>query len=106
MSVNPPVCLQSQIINLELVLADLDAVTKRIEKVANKARILKDKESVEKAKITSTETPSGAKEWTENSQSSKLNDIKELLQNAENTKITKLSTMIENGQYTEFQQEL
>ncbi len=64
------------------------------------------KESVEKAKITSTETPSGAKEWTENSQSSKLNDIKELLQNSENTKIIKLSTMIENGQYTEFQQEL
>ncbi len=40
-----------EIINLELVLADLDAVTKRIEKVANKARILKDKDSVYEMKI-------------------------------------------------------
>ena len=35
-----------EIINLELVMADLDTVTKRIDKIANKARILKDKESV------------------------------------------------------------
>lgn len=35
-----------EVINLELVMADLDSVNKRIEKVANKARIQKDKESV------------------------------------------------------------
>ncbi len=35
-----------EVINLELVMADLDTVSKRIEKIENKARILKDKESV------------------------------------------------------------
>ena len=35
-----------EVINLELVMADLDTVNKRIEKVANKARIQKDKESL------------------------------------------------------------
>ena len=35
-----------EIINLELVMADLDTVNKRIEKVENKARIQKDKESL------------------------------------------------------------
>ena len=35
-----------EVINLELVMSDLDTVTKRIEKIENKARILKDKESV------------------------------------------------------------
>ncbi len=35
-----------EIINLELVMADLDAVNKRIGKIENKARILKDKESM------------------------------------------------------------
>ena len=35
-----------KVINLELVMADLDTVSKRIDKIANKARILKDKESV------------------------------------------------------------
>ena len=35
-----------EIINLELVMADLDTVNKRIEKVENKARIQKDKESM------------------------------------------------------------
>ena len=35
-----------EVINLELVMADLDSVNKRIDKIANKARILKDKESV------------------------------------------------------------
>ena len=35
-----------EVINLELVMADLDTVSKRIDKIANKARILKDKESV------------------------------------------------------------
>lgn len=35
-----------EVINLELVMADLESVNKRIEKVANKARIQKDKESV------------------------------------------------------------
>ena len=35
-----------EIINLELVMADLDTVTKRIEKIENKARIQKDKESI------------------------------------------------------------
>lgn len=35
-----------EIINLELVMADLETISKRIDKVANKARILKDKESV------------------------------------------------------------
>jgi len=35
-----------EIINLELVMADLETVTKRIEKVEVKARIAKDKESV------------------------------------------------------------
>ena len=32
-----------EVINLELVMADLDTVNKRIEKIANKARIQKDK---------------------------------------------------------------
>lgn len=35
-----------EVINLELVMADLDTVNKRIEKIANKARIQKDKESM------------------------------------------------------------
>ena len=35
-----------EVINLELVMADLETVTKRIEKIENKARILKDKESL------------------------------------------------------------
>lgn len=35
-----------EVINLELVMADLDTVSKRIEKIENKARILKDKESL------------------------------------------------------------
>lgn len=35
-----------EVINLELVMADLDSVNKRIEKIENKARILKDKETV------------------------------------------------------------
>ena len=35
-----------EVINLELVMADLDTINKRIDKVANKARILKDKESL------------------------------------------------------------
>ena len=35
-----------EVINLELVMADLDTVTKRMEKIENKARILKDKDSV------------------------------------------------------------
>ena len=35
-----------EVINLELVMADLDTVNKRLEKVENKARIQKDKESV------------------------------------------------------------
>ena len=34
------------VINLELVMADLDLVNKRIDKIANKARILKDKDSI------------------------------------------------------------
>ncbi|MBR0294799.1 MAG: redox-regulated ATPase YchF [Bacilli bacterium] len=35
-----------EVINLELVMADLDSVNKRIDRIANKARILKDKDSV------------------------------------------------------------
>ena len=35
-----------EVINLELVMADLDTVTKRMEKIENKARVVKDKESV------------------------------------------------------------
>ena len=35
-----------EVINLELVMADLDSINKRYEKIANKARIQKDKESV------------------------------------------------------------
>ena len=35
-----------EVINLELVMADLDTVSKRLEKIANKARIQKDKESL------------------------------------------------------------
>lgn len=35
-----------EVINLELVMADLDLVNKRIDKIANKARILKDKDSI------------------------------------------------------------
>lgn len=40
-------------INLELVLADLDTVTKRVEKIANKARLSKDKVAVEEMAILS-----------------------------------------------------
>ena len=36
-----------EVINLELVMADLDTVSKRIDKIANKARIQKDKECIE-----------------------------------------------------------
>lgn len=42
-----------EVINLELVMADLDAVNKRIDKVANKARILKDKDSMLEMSILS-----------------------------------------------------
>ena len=42
-----------EVINLELVMADLDSVNKRIDKVANKARIQKDKESVLEMSILS-----------------------------------------------------
>ena len=35
-----------EVINLELVMADLDMVNKRIDKISNKARINKDKESL------------------------------------------------------------
>jgi len=35
-----------EVINLELVMADLDTVTKRIEKIETKARVMKDKESL------------------------------------------------------------
>ena len=42
-----------EIINLELVMADLDTVTKRIDKIANKARIQKDKESILEMSILS-----------------------------------------------------
>ncbi len=41
------------VINLELVMADLDVVNKRIDKVANKARINKDKDSVFEMNILS-----------------------------------------------------
>ncbi len=40
-----------EVINLELVMADLDTVNKRIDKVGNKARINKDKESVFEVEI-------------------------------------------------------
>lgn len=43
-SVNPLRDIET--INLELVFADLDTVEKRIDKIANKARILKDKDSL------------------------------------------------------------
>ena len=42
-----------EVINLELVMADLDTVNKRIEKIENKARILKDKESLMEMSILS-----------------------------------------------------
>ena len=42
-----------EVINLELVMADLDTVTKRMEKVENKARVVKDKESVFEMSILS-----------------------------------------------------
>ena len=35
-----------EIINLELVMADYETVNKRIDKIENKARILKDKDSI------------------------------------------------------------
>ena len=35
-----------EVINLELVMADLDTVDKRIDKVANKARVVKDKDAI------------------------------------------------------------
>ena len=35
-----------EVIELELIMADLDTVSKRIEKIENKARVVKDKESV------------------------------------------------------------
>ena len=43
-----------EVINLELVMADLDTVTKRIEKIENKARIQKDKESLLEMSILSS----------------------------------------------------
>ena len=46
-----------EIINLELVMADLDTVNKRIEKVENKARIQKDKESLYEMSILSLIKP-------------------------------------------------
>ena len=46
-----------EIINLELVMADLDTVNKRIEKVENKARIQKDKESLFEMSILSLLKP-------------------------------------------------
>ena len=46
-----------EIINLELVMADLDTVNKRIEKVENKARIQKDKESLFEMSILSLIKP-------------------------------------------------
>ena len=46
-----------EIINLELVMADLDSVNKRIEKVENKARIQKDKESLLEMSILSLIKP-------------------------------------------------
>lgn len=45
------------VINLELVIADLDSINKRIDKVANKARIQKDKESVYEMAILSLLKP-------------------------------------------------
>ena len=42
-----------EIINLELVMADLDTVSKRIEKIENKARIQKDKESIAEMAVLS-----------------------------------------------------
>ena len=42
-----------EVINLELVMADLDTVLKRIEKIENKARIQKDKESMLEMSILS-----------------------------------------------------
>ena len=42
-----------EVINLELVMADLDAINKRIEKVENKARIQKDKDSMFEMSILS-----------------------------------------------------
>ena len=46
-----------EIINLELVMADLDTVNKRIEKVENKARIQKDKESLAEMAVLSLIKP-------------------------------------------------
>lgn len=42
-----------EVINLELVMADLDTVNKRIDKIANKARIAKEKEAVFEMNILS-----------------------------------------------------
>ena len=42
-----------EVINLELVMADLDTVTKRIEKVESKARVAKDKEAILEMSILS-----------------------------------------------------
>ena len=60
-----------EIINLELVMADLDTVNKRIEKVENKARIQKDKESLFEMSI--------------------LNIIKPILDNGQPGRMAKLS---------------
>ena len=46
-----------EIINLELVMADLDTVNKRIEKVENKARIQKDKDSLYEMSVLSLLKP-------------------------------------------------
>ena len=43
----------AQIINLELILADLDTCTNRISKIENKARIQKDKESISEFNLLS-----------------------------------------------------
>lgn len=46
-----------EVINLELVMADLDTVNSRIEKIENKARIQKDKESLAEMAILSLLKP-------------------------------------------------
>jgi len=67
-SVNP--IRDIEIINLELVMADLDTVVKRIDKVANKARILKDKESVFEMSILEP-----LKDWLESGKAARGLDL-------------------------------
>lgn len=52
------------------------------------------------------ETSNTAKEWTEQSQNSKLNNIKSLINNSNNENVKRLSDLIKKREYKKFQKEI